>query len=601
MNYEFDYSLPSDEENSEAEGDDYQIPDEDDFVNYNNIHHINDEGFFSYNDDFDVSKDIEDDFRDYYGDPLETETNNLNWSNDTSWFEKLNLSFDEEPVTDHTEDEFNSFNKFFDDRMFNHIVQQTNLYAVQKDSKNWSPTSVDEIKAFFGMIIMMGIHVLPSIDHYWSSDPVLRVDFIANVMPVKRFKKILENIHFNDNSTQLPCSNPEYDKLHKLRPIIDMLNANIGNKSFYLPSSYVVVDESMIRFKGRSAIKQYMPMKPIKWGYKVWCIADSTSGFVFMFQLYTGKSDLTGDTLGEKVVLHLAVDVRPGSLVTFDNFFTSVTLMEALHQRKLYACGTVRSTRKHLPEFIKPITKKSKSKIPKPPKPTDLKRGEYQYQTKGPVAATKWMDSKPVCMLSTAHNPKECCCVQRRNKDGTKESVPCPKVVSVYNEKMGGVDRFDQFRERYEIGRRSVKWWHRIMYFLIDLAVVDGFILWKTPREKEKKLDQLTYRLRLARQLINGFSARKRRGRPVNYNKKKKGKETVPNEVRLVQVGKHMPKKNSTYRRCKLCSTKKQEKRTKITCTYCDVPLCLDPCFSSFHAIILASIAIFITMIMLCL
>lgn len=55
MDYQFDYSLPSDEENSEAEGDDYQIPDEDDFVNYNDIHHINDESFFNYNDVFDVS------------------------------------------------------------------------------------------------------------------------------------------------------------------------------------------------------------------------------------------------------------------------------------------------------------------------------------------------------------------------------------------------------------------------------------------------------------------------------------------------------------------------------------------------------------------
>lgn len=580
MEYEFDFSLPSDEENSEAEGDDHQINDEDDFVCYKDIHCT-----------------IEEDFLHYYCDPLEPESKDSEWSNETSWFEKLNLSFDEDPTVTDTKDDYESFNKFFDDNMFNHIVEQTNLYAVQKQSKNWTPTSVEEMKAFFGMIIMMGIHVLPSIDHYWSSDPALRVDFIADVMPVKRFKKILENMHFNDNSTQVPRSAPGYDKLHKVRPIIDMLNSNIGNKCFYIPSSYVAVDESMIRFKGRSAIKQYMPLKPIKWGYKVWCIADSSSGFIFMFEIYTGKSDSKGDTLGEKVVLNLTVDVRSGSLVTFDNFFTSVALMESLHQRKLYACGTVRSTRRNLPDFIKPKTKKNSTC--KTSKPTILKRGEYQFQTKGPVAATKWMDSKPVCMLSTAHNPMECSSVQRRNKDGSKESIRCPKVVSVYNEKMGGVDHFDQFRERYEIGRRSVKWWHRIMYFLIDLAIVDGYVLWQTPREKDKKQDQLSYRLRLARQLINGFSSRKRPGRPVNYSKKKKGKENVPDEVRLVQVGRHMPKKNLTFRRCKHCSIMKREKRTKITCTYCDVPLCIEPCFTSFHATVLALFGIIVILIIL--
>lgn len=247
-----------------------------------------------------------------------------------------------------------------------------------------------------------------------------------------------------------------------------MLNSNIGNKSNYLPSSYVTCDESMIIFKVRSAIKQYMPKKPIRWGYKVWCIADSATGFVFKFDVYMAKSDCPGDTLGEKVVLNLTTDVRPGSLAVFDNFFSSVTLLERLYERKIYACGTVKTNRKHLPDFMK---SNSKSKNPK--SKTLLTRGDYEFQTKGPVAETRWMDNKPVCML-TAHNPKEISSVQRRIKDGTKKSVPCPIVVDVYNKKMCGVDRFDQLRERYEIGRRSVKWWHRIMYFLIDLAIVNG-------------------------------------------------------------------------------------------------------------------------------
>lgn len=312
MDLDFDFSLPSDEENSEAEGDDFLINEENDFVyNYKNGIHYDQPNL--NNDELDSAMEIDDAFPVYYGigDPLAPEKN-LEWSSDTTWFENLKLTFNEEPTICQTEDEFDSFNKFFDNDMFELIVEQTNLYAKQKESKNWTPTSTDEIKAFVGMLIVMGIHVLPSIDSYWSTDPILRVDFIADVMPVKRFKKILENIHFNDNSEQLPRSDPQYDKLHKIRPIITKLNSNIGKNCVYTPSSFVAVDESMIRFKGRSAIKQYMPMKPIKWGYKVWCIADSATGFVFMFELYTGKSDQIGDTLGEKVVLHLTVNVRPG-------------------------------------------------------------------------------------------------------------------------------------------------------------------------------------------------------------------------------------------------------------------------------------------------
>jgi len=57
---------------------------------------------------------------------------------------------------------------------------------------------------------------------------------------------------------------------------------------------------------------------------------------------------------------------------------------------------------------------------------------------------------------------------------------------------MGGVDRFDQRRERYAIGMRSIKWWHRLLYFLIDLAIVNGFIKWNCNNGGQR--DQLSFR-----------------------------------------------------------------------------------------------------------
>lgn len=249
--------------------------------------------------------------------------------------------------------------------------------------------------------------------------------------------------------------------------------------------------------------------------------------------------------------------------MVFDYFFSSVPLLEKLHERELYSYGTVRSTIKHLPDIIKGKPKESnETKGPKSKR--TLKQGEYQFKTKNHVAATKWIDSKPVCMISTAHNPKDTTTVKRKMRDGSEMSVPCPKVVSEYNANMGGVDRFDQLRERYAIGRRFKKWWHRLMYFLIDMAIVNGHIMWKNSKPGEKNRHQLAFRLRLARQLINGFSSRKRLGRPVNYQNKRK---YVPEEVKFVNVGRHFPDKGPKPRRCKHCSTKKHEKRTRIVCT----------------------------------
>ncbi|GFT38183.1 piggyBac transposable element-derived protein 4 [Trichonephila clavipes] len=136
-----------------------------------------------------------------------------------------------------------------------------------------------------------------------------------------------------------------------------------------------------------------------------------------------------------------------------------------------------------------------------------------------------------------------------------------------------------QIKERYQKGR-SVKWWHPIFYFLIDLGIVNSFILWQVSK-RNRNLDQLTFRIALACQLIDGYSSRKRKGRPASFQAKKCA---VPDDVPLARVGNHMSKMVSNYRRCRKCSTKADEKRICCICAECDAPLCIGTCFLSFHA-----------------
>ena len=44
----------------------------------------------------------------------------------------------------------------------------------------------------------------------------------------------------------------------------------------YKPACENSIDEAMIPFKGRSSMKQYMPKKPIKRGFKIWVRADAS-------------------------------------------------------------------------------------------------------------------------------------------------------------------------------------------------------------------------------------------------------------------------------------------------------------------------------------
>ena len=54
---------------------------------------------------------------------------------------------------------------------------------------------------------------------------------------------------------------------------------------------------------GRSSMKQYMPMKPLKRGFKVWVRADVVMGYFCDLDVYVGKptdATTTEVGLGEK-------------------------------------------------------------------------------------------------------------------------------------------------------------------------------------------------------------------------------------------------------------------------------------------------------------
>lgn len=200
------------------------------------------------------------------------------WGTNTEHFDNMDNTFSDSAnvMNGIEQSEIHFFETIFDHRILSNIVTETNRYAKQNNSKDWTDVTLIEMKAFIGCLIVMGIHQLPALKHYWSSDPFLHVEAVASVMTANRFKKIVENLHCNDNDTQPPKTDPKFDKLHKVKPMVDVLNENI--RKVYKPSDVVTVDESMIPFKGRYALKQYMPKKPVKWGYKVWCLCDAYTG-----------------------------------------------------------------------------------------------------------------------------------------------------------------------------------------------------------------------------------------------------------------------------------------------------------------------------------
>ena len=90
----------------------------------------------------------------------------------------------------------------------------------------------------------------------------------------------------------------------------------------------------MINGQARMPTIQFMKKKPVRWGLKVFTLAESASGYMWNAKLSEGKSGGERCT-PSKVVLDLVQPYRGrGHIIFTDNFYTSVNLYT-----KLYADG----------------------------------------------------------------------------------------------------------------------------------------------------------------------------------------------------------------------------------------------------------------------
>lgn len=211
-------------------------------------------------------------------------------------------------------------------------------------------------------------------------------------------------------------------------------------------------------------------MKPVKRGIKVWMCADTLNGFVCNLQVYTGKQDgsVTEHGLSYRVIRELTrLFLNKYHHVFCDNLFTSIPLACDLLRDKTYLCGTIHSNRHGFPSMLSPTRADVKA----------LRKGELKFCRRGNLVASVWKDTKLVCFLSTQLNPVGVDVVNRKRRDGTIIQVPTVPVAVDYNKIMGGVDQSDQQRQYYAVGRKSRKWWRYLMWFLVDVSIVNAHIL----------------------------------------------------------------------------------------------------------------------------
>jgi len=415
-------------------------------------------------------------------------------------------------------------------------------------------TTREEIEALLGCLIYMGIVCMDATYDYWAA--LTRQTFVADVFPRDRFLWLLACLRVSDEGAAAPDTDARLLKLHAL---ISMLEGTL--LAHFYPSCHVCVDEAMVAFKGRSVMRQHIAKKRSPTGFKVWMLVDCASNYVCAFDVFTGmKGRRREEGAAGRVVLRLLERLQPLSwhVVAMDGYFSSVQLFEQLLALGFYAVGTTRHNRRHFPkELLREVER--------------CARGEWVWRQKrdSPLVATSWMDKKPVNLLSTCADAQQGTSIERRTGSELVE-VRCPAVLPLYLRYMRGVDVFAQRQSYNKIGRRSRKWFYSLVWFLLDVAIHNAFILYQQKHSK-RGYDEKDFRKALMQQLVLGFSARRATGHPVPLAKRRRD---AP----------HSLQHSNARLTCRGCRRRVGEggnnKKTQWCCADCNLPLCVPDCYN---------------------
>ena len=177
-----------------------------------------------------------------------------------------------------------------------------------------------------------------------------------------------------------------------------------------------------------------------------------------------------------------------------------------------------------------------------------MKRGGCEFLSSGNTMACKWIDNRSVLLLSLSLEGMNDIVSERREKASkTKSSIPCPKVVKLYNSGMGGVDLMDQRTVANCVDRKSfVRFYPRSFLNLMDIACVNSYLIYNM--KHRDKLFLIDYKIIAAKSLIQYHQNRKRAVPMSRPSKRKNQPESIDNH------GGHLPDYQTMRKRCAYCA-----------------------------------------------
>ena len=373
-------------------------------------------------------------------------------------------------------------------------------------------------------------------------------------------------------------SGPYQSRRSKIAAVLDYLSERF--LEVYSPGRELSADESTVPFKGRVSFRCYNAKKPTKWGLRIYDIADASTGYMLAAIPYFGKG--TVEALGHsdkpfmsRIILALTEKVLEktgdtGYHVFTDRLYTSTSLAKELGKKGVHFTGTIQTNRQGLPQEMR----NGKVVLRKGDMKSFIKNNRYHLLS--------WRDKRTVTLLSTYYNNSRR--VHRRNRKGTNDEVISkPEIVEKYTEHMGGVDKHDHLVSSYRFLQKSLKWWKKLFFFLLEFSVINSFILFNLFR-REKGLPSVKHRI------YRKFLIQELVGNNRNKNAKRRGRPSTGDEQERLSGTPHFLGKfeGRRSRQCLVCSDRNGpggRRETVFFCSTCSRHPALHPteCFKIYH------------------
>ena len=368
------------------------------------------------------------------------------------------------------------------------------------------------------------------------------------------------------------------DRIWKIRPILNALCEKF--RLFFRPFQNVCIDESLLLFRGRVVFRQYIPSKRARFGIKFFVICDCKTGYCLDMIVYTGTDvDVPKTDLGfsGSVVKKLMEKYFGGNHMLYtDNYYTSPALSQYLLEHETGSCGTVRINRKNYPKFHGAQSK-----------------GTVRLQSHEKMLAIRWMDNKPVHMLSTIHTGSlsDTSKIDR----ATNEPIQKPDAVQDYNINMRLVDKSDMQIGEIECVRKTVKWYKKVFLHLLDICMLNAYNIYRVHRKNDStratSLREFSHRVIAQILAIYGspkdksFLSRTPTPTPLQVPDSPVGGEPIRlSNADGFELHKMEENPGRKRRRCVVCTVlQKGQVRSMYQCRRCKVTLCSYSCFYIYH------------------